>query len=246
MTDNIKKIAILFDGDNAEATLVEPVLNEVARFGRVTIKRIYADFTTPQMHNWKQQLNVHAIRPVQKFAYTKGKNSSDSALIIDAMDILHAGLVDGFCIVSSDSDYTGIANRIREQGLFIMGIGTALTPVAFVKACESFTYTEILQPGHNTRNGAAIRSLTNIVTQKPVDIEMVSRAFDMVSDVITGQALASQMGIALKKIDPTFDCRNYGYSSLRKFLDALKPHFEVLLHDDHMTISVRRGNGVMV
>src|SRR4051812_39521834 len=143
-TDN--KIAVLIDGDNAESTLVEQILNEAAKYGRVTVKRIYADFTTQQMNTWKEQLNVFAIRPIQKFAYTRGKNSTDSALIIDAMDIMHSKLVDGFCIVSSDSDYTGIAHRVREEGLFVMGIGKSHTPEAFVKACENFIYTEILAP----------------------------------------------------------------------------------------------------
>src|SRR5687767_2390441 len=189
-----KKIAVLIDGDNADAVLIEQILNEASRFGRVTIKRIYADFTTQQMNGWKDKLNVFAIRPIQKFAYTKGKNSTDSALIIDAMDIMHSKLVDGFCIVSSDSDYTGIAHRVREEGLFVMGIGKSHTPIAFVKACENFTYTEILAPKQrksvgaeekqqkestpvkraphkaarqNADGGENKKGLTNIVTKKP-------------------------------------------------------------------------------
>ena len=134
------KIAILIDGDNAESTLIEQFISEAGRFGRVTVKRIYGDWTEPQLKNWKEQLNQFAIRPMQKFAYTKAKNSTDTALIIDAMDLLHAKLVDGFCIVSSDSDYTGLAHRIREEGMFIMGIGKSHTPEAFVKACENFTF----------------------------------------------------------------------------------------------------------
>src|ERR1035437_4056412 len=144
MTNDNTKIAVLIDGDNADANLIDQILNEAGKFGKVTIKRIYADFTSQQMNAWKNQLNVYAIRPIQKFAYTKGKNSTDSALIIDAMDILYSKTVEGFCIVSSDSDYTGIAHRIREEGLFVMGIGKSHTPEAFVKACEKFTYTEIL------------------------------------------------------------------------------------------------------
>src|SRR5258708_7105079 len=140
------KMAVLIDGDNAESELIDHILNEVAKFGKVTIKRIYADWTLPQMNRWKAQLNKYAIRPIQKFSYTTGKNSTDTALIIDVMDIMHHKLADGFCIVSSDSDYTGIAHRIREEGLFVMGIGKSHTPEAFVKACESFTYTEILHP----------------------------------------------------------------------------------------------------
>src|SRR4051812_13064293 len=198
-TDN--KIAVLIDGDNAESTLVEQILNEASKYGRVTIKRIYADFTTQQMNAWKEQLNVFAIRPIQKFAYTRGKNSTDSALIIDAMDVLHAKLVDGFCIVSSDSDYTGIAHRIREEGLFVMGIGKSHTPEAFVKACENFTFTEILAPRqrknkeitatvgnsadkkqkpvkHKANPQVREEKLTNILTKMPVDLATINNAFE--------------------------------------------------------------------
>jgi hypothetical protein len=262
------KIAVLIDGDNAEAGIIDQILNEAAKFGRVTVKRIYADFTTPQMNGWKEQLNNHAIRPVQKFAYTKGKNSTDTALIIDAMDIMHSKQVDGFCIVSSDSDYTGIAHRIREEGLFVMGIGKSHTPEAFVKACENFTYTEILAPKESVQHRSSEKQnvpiarksgsrtvkqtpetnkpkpeLTNLITKKPINIRLVNNAFEMVYDDITGMALASQLGAALKKIDPTFDIRNYGHSSFRKFLEALKPHFEIVLRDDKngQTILVKRG-----
>ena len=264
------KIAVLIDGDNAEANLIDQILNEAAKFGKVTVKRIYADFTTQQMNAWKDKLNSHAIRPIQKFAYTKGKNSTDSALIIDAMDIMHSKLVDGFCIVSSDSDYTGIAHRMREEGLFVMGIGKSHTPEAFVKACENFTYTEILAPKQsktiqkqeekqneinspNKKQNQKISKqqkptapkagLTNLVTQKPINIDLVHSAFEMVYDDITGQALASQLGAALKKVDPTFDIRNYGHSSFRKFLEALKPNFEIISRDDkNGQIWVKRGH----
>src|SRR3954464_7315329 len=146
MDTRTHKIALLIDGDNASAKLLSQVLAEASKYGKVTIRRVYGDWTTPHMNNWKHSLNELAINPIQKFSYTKGKNSTDSALIIDAMDIMHDKLVDGFCIVSSDSDYTGIAHRIREEGLYVMGIGRSHTPEAFVKACENFTYTEILRP----------------------------------------------------------------------------------------------------
>ena len=120
---NTQKIAILIDGDNAESHLVAEFIAEAGRYGKVTVKRIYADWTSPSMKGWKEQLNSYAVRPMQKFAYTRGKSSTDTALIIDAMDLLHEKKVDGFCIVSSDSDYTGLAHRIREEGNFIMGIG---------------------------------------------------------------------------------------------------------------------------
>ncbi len=142
---NGKKIAILIDGDNAESALIEQYISEAGRFGKVTVKRIYADWTDNRMKGWKEQLNKFAVRPMQKFAYTTAKNSTDTALIIDAMDLLHDKLVEGICIVSSDSDYTGLAHRIREEGLIIVGIGKSKTPEAFTKACEFFTYSENLK-----------------------------------------------------------------------------------------------------
>ncbi|MES2777042.1 MAG: NYN domain-containing protein [Bacteroidota bacterium] len=268
-----KKIAVLIDGDNAEARLIEQILNESAKFGRVTIKRIYADWTMPQMNKWKEQTNRFAIRPIQKFSYTKGKNSTDTALIIDAMDIMYQESVDGFCIVSSDSDYTGIAHRIREAGLYVMGIGGSHTPEAFVKACEHFVFTEILLPEqsrpvvHKPKRAAPklpfskavpeeektlapeppaaeivnpdYAILINKVTKKPLDISLVDNAFNIAVDDITGLALASQLGNELRKIDSSFDVRNYGVNSLRKFIDALKPRYEIVF-TDKTTVSVKR------
>ncbi len=137
-------IALLIDGDNAQPKLLDNVLEEASKRGVVTIRRIYGDWTKPEMKTWKLYLNTNAIQPFQQFRYTTGKNSTDSSLIIDAMDILHSNLVDGFCIVSSDSDYTRLATRIRESGMFVMGIGEKKTPEPFVKACELFIYTENL------------------------------------------------------------------------------------------------------
>ena len=144
MTTESRAIAMLIDGDNAQASLIEHILAEAAKYGIITTRRIYGDWTSPGMSSWKGTVNSHALNPVQQFAYTTGKNSTDSALIIDAMDLLHGGTVGGFCIVSSDSDYTRLATRIREQGLFVMGIGRSQTPEAFVRACEVFVNTENL------------------------------------------------------------------------------------------------------
>ena len=136
----------MIDGDNAQAALIGQVLTETAKYGIVTTRRIYGDWTTPEMSKWKETLNAHAVQPVQQFRYTTGKNATDSTLIIEAMDLLHSGTVNGFCIVSSDSDYTRLATRIREQGLFVMGIGQATTPKSLVNACEVFVYTKNLIP----------------------------------------------------------------------------------------------------
>src|SRR5512141_243246 len=139
-----QKIAMLVDGDNAQAGLLSQMLVEAARYGQVTVRRIYGDWTTANMNSWKDVLNFHAIQPIQQFRYTIGKNATDSAMIIDAMDILHTRVVDGFCLVSSDSDYTRLATRIRESGIFVMGIGEKKTPKPFVNACDVFVYTENL------------------------------------------------------------------------------------------------------
>ena len=140
-----RKMAVLIDGDNAQPSLIDKILTECAKFGNITIRRVYGDWTTPQMKGWKEALNTHAVQPIQQFRYTVGKNATDSAMIIDAMDILHSDLVDAFCLVSSDSDYTRLATRIREEGFFVMGIGRSITPKPFVKACNIFTYTENLE-----------------------------------------------------------------------------------------------------
>jgi uncharacterized LabA/DUF88 family protein len=142
------KIAILIDGDNAQANLLPQMLVEAGKYGLVTVRRIYGDWTTSSMNSWKDVLNFHAVQPVQQFRYTVGKNATDSAMIIDAMDLLHSDVVDGFCLVSSDSDYTRLATRIRESGVFVMGIGEKKTPKPFVNACDVFVYTSNLVVEH--------------------------------------------------------------------------------------------------
>src|SRR5450759_4295027 len=144
------KIAILIDGDNAQANLLPQTLVEAGKYGLVTVRRIYGDWTTSSMNSWKDVLNFHAVQPIQQFRYTIGKNATDSAMIIDAMDLLHSGVVDGFCLVSSDSDYTRLATRIRESGVFVMGIGEKKTPKPFVNACDVFVYTSNLVTEHKS------------------------------------------------------------------------------------------------
>ena len=146
MVSESRPIAMLIDGDNAQPSLIEHVLAETTKYGVVTTRRVYGDWTTPNMSGWKDSLHSYAVQPMQQFRYTVGKNATDSALIIDAMDLLHGGTVGGFCIVSSDSDYTRLATRIREQDPFVMGVGRANTPKSFVNACEVFVYTENLFP----------------------------------------------------------------------------------------------------
>ncbi|MEO6694761.1 MAG: NYN domain-containing protein, partial [Ignavibacteria bacterium] len=167
-------IALLIDGDNAQPDLLKYILAESGRYGKVTIRRIYGDWTISNMKGWKEQINSHAIRPMQQFSYTKGKNSTDSAMIIDAMDILNKKLVNGFCLVSSDSDYAGIANRIREEGVFVMGIGRANTPEAFQKACEIFIYTENLNPELQTKTKPKPKPRTKEAPKKTETLKSAS------------------------------------------------------------------------
>src|SRR5512140_1759986 len=150
LTNGRQKIAVLIDGDNAQSSLLPQMLVEAGRHGQVTVRRIYGDWTTNSMNSWKETLNYHAFQPIQQFRYTVGKNATDSAMIIDAMDLLHTGVVDGFCLASSDSDYTRLATRIRESGVFVMGMGAKKTPKPFVNACDVFVYTENLAPEKNT------------------------------------------------------------------------------------------------
>ncbi len=227
-------IAILVDGDNAQAKLLETILEEVSKYGKVTIRRIYGDWTTPNMNSWKDILNDLSFSPIQKFNYTTGKNSTDSSLIIDAMDILHAKMVDGFCIVSSDSDYTGLAKRIREEGIFVMGIGEKKTPNAFVQSCEIFTYCETLMPKEKKQD----KNLTETENKKThtdehdddeikeltnKEIRMLDKAFDMSVDEQI-EAYISTVGSNLRKLNPSFDARDYGFRTLTELFKNLETY----------------------
>lgn len=231
MENKNNNIAILVDGDNAQPKLLELILEEVSKYGKVTIRRIYGDWTTPQMNSWKDLLNDLSFSPIQKFNYTTGKNSTDSSLIIDAMDILHDKMVDGFCIVSSDSDYTGLAKRIREEGIFVMGVGEKKTPNAFVQSCEIFTYCENLMPlkqseetTKNTEQNAkkadgVIEDDYKTLTKN--DIKLIDRAFDMSVDEEI-EAYISTVGGNLRKLKPSFDPRAYGFKNLTQMFHNLK------------------------
>lgn len=229
---NKSKIAILIDGENAQPSLIGKILTESAKYGSLTIRRIYGDWTKPQLKGWKETLHHNAIQPIQQFRYTTGKNSTDSALIIDAMDILHETNVDGFCIVSSDSDYTRLATRIRETGIFVMGIGEKKTPKAFINACNVFVYTENLSPlGKETKS-----DLKKIKTDEKKEIKKISKesesipilkeAFEMAVKE-DGWANLAEMGNHLRKLDPGFDPRTFGYISLSLLIKSLPTIFEI-------------------
>jgi uncharacterized protein (TIGR00288 family) len=218
------RIALLVDGDNAQSKMMDLVLEEASKYGKVTIRRVYGDWTTQHMNHWKSQLNEMAFNPIQKFSYTTGKNSTDSALIIDAMDILHAHTVDGFCIVSSDSDYTGLAKRIREAGIFVMGIGEQKTPAAFVKSCEIFTYVENLEPKVEVAEKKEAEKKKK--EKSSMSMKLINKAYDM-SINESNEAYISTLGINLRKLDPSFDVRTYGCKTLTQFFSKL-PGFVVV------------------
>lgn len=222
MENVINRIAILVDGDNARAKLMKPILEEVSKYGKVTIRRIYGDWTLPYMNMWKDTLNDLSFNPIQKFSYTTGKNSTDTSLIIDAMDILHNKIVDGFCIVSSDSDYTGLAKRIREEGIFVMGIGEKKTPNAFVQSCEIFTYCENIMPDIEKEKPQGRNAHTKIKKAQlpPVDLELINKAYEM-SLSEGSETHISHVGSNLRKINPSFDPRAYGFKNLTQMFENL-------------------------
>lgn len=213
-TDNL---AVLVDADNAQASVIAELLAEVAGYGTATIKRAYGDWTTTNLGGWKEVLHVHAIQPIQQFRYTTGKNATDSALIIDAMDLLHGGKVDGFCLVSSDSDFTRLATRIREAGLSVFGFGEKKTPKPFVAACDKFIYTEILRK-------PSPESLVEPPAQTPLKPVLAVAITSLAQD--DGWAALAAVGSILLKNDPSFDPRNFGFKKLGELVKA-QPYLEV-------------------
>jgi uncharacterized protein (TIGR00288 family) len=220
-----KRIAILIDGDNAQASLIEQIVVESSRYGNATIRRIYGDWTSTNMKSWKETLNSYAFQPFQQFSYSVGKNSTDSAMIIDAMDILHTNQTDGFCLVSSDSDYTRLATRLRESGKLVVGIGKNLTPRAFVSACDVFIYTENLEKRERQKRQAAARQQMSKEEQRLID--NIEDAIEMAGTDDDGWARLSEVGTALRRIDPGFDPRSYGAKQLAQLVRTKKTLFDI-------------------
>jgi uncharacterized LabA/DUF88 family protein len=227
------KIAILIDGDNAQSSLLPEMLVEAGKHGQVTVRRIYGDWTTNSMNSWKDILNYHAFQPIQQFRYTVGKNATDSAMIIDAMDILHSGVVDGFCLVSSDSDYTRLATRIRETGIFVMGIGEKKTPKAFVNACDLFVFTENLAVEKKAVRQKQAQQAKKTTGKKQEEgkeeldpMPVLSQAFEMAVGQ-DGWAPLATLGQAIYQVDPSFDPRTYGHKQLSRMIAKLKDRFEI-------------------
>lgn len=214
------KLAVLIDADNAQPGVVDGLMAEIANYGTANVKRIYGDWTAPGLKGWKEVLLEHSIQPIQQFAYTQGKNATDSAMIIDAMDLLYTGKFDGFCIVSSDSDFTKLASRIREAGLLVYGFGEKKTPAAFVSACDKFIYTEVLRAKID-ESQAITRKTTNELKQDTRLIALLRNAIEASSDE-SGWAKLSPVGSNIAKQSPDFDPRNYGYAKLSGLIVATK------------------------
>jgi uncharacterized LabA/DUF88 family protein len=204
------RLAVLIDADNAQASVAEALMQEITRYGAATIKRAYGDWTTTNLAGWKEVLHRLAVQPIQQFRYTTGKNATDSALIIDAMDVLHSGRVDGFCLVSSDSDFTRLATRIREAGLMVYGFGEQKTPGPFIAACHKFVYTEILREEAGDEQGAAVSTLPKL---KPMLLAAVDAAARE-----DGWALLAAVGSQLNRNHPSFDPRHYACSKLGELI----------------------------
>jgi hypothetical protein len=231
------RLAVLIDADNAQAAVIEGLLAEIARFGEATVRRIYGDFTASTSSSWKKVLQRYAIKPVQQFAYSTGKNATDSTLIIDAMDLLYSRKFDGFCLITSDSDFTGLAMRLREEGLMVLGFGEKKTPEAFRNACHKFVFTEVLRPGSAAepvelppkveKEGRAAPPQTPAETAAPkikFPKKFVLSALEQSVDD-TGWAHLGTFGSYLNKLQPDFDSRLFGYKKLSDLVKAKKDLF---------------------
>ncbi len=207
------RFAVLIDGDNAQASLLPQILAEVSKVGLITVKRIYGDWTTTSMNSWKASLHKHAIQPIQQFRYTVGKNSTDSAMIIDAMDLLHSNNVGGFCLVASDSDYTRLATRIREAGLFVIGVGERKTPEAFTNACNQFIYCENLTGPEEIRRKAAKKEKSDVSDP----LNLLLEGFNLAAKEEEWIHLAA-LGSVLRQLAPAFDPRTYGHQQLQSLI----------------------------
>jgi len=215
-----QKLAVLIDADNAQPSIVEGLLAEIAKYGTANVKRIYGDWTGTHLRSWKEVLLLLSIQPIQQFRYTVGKNATDAAMIIDAMDLLYTNKFDGFCIVSSDSDFTKLASRIRESGLVVYGFGEKKTPGPFVSACDKFIYTEVLTFKEDDTLSIKRKS-ANALKQDTKLVNLLRNAVEASSDD-SGWAHLAPMGSTIAKQSPEFDPRNYGYKKLGELLAATK------------------------
>ena len=219
-----QNLAVLIDGDNIPSAYVKEMMAEISKYGNPTIKRIYGDWTKPVLAKWKHLLLENAITPVQQYSYTMGKNATDSAMIIDAMDILYSHKVDGFCLVSSDSDFTRLATRLREAGLTVIGIGEKKTPNPFIVACDRFIYVEILkdqsQDVESTVKRKSTKAESSVDKITPQVVKLISSTISDVADE-DGWAFLGDVGNLLQKKQPNFDSRNYGFAKLTPLIKSI-------------------------
>ncbi|KAI4610295.1 hypothetical protein J4E80_008059 [Alternaria sp. BMP 0032] len=233
MASKDASLAVLIDGDNVSPRVIVGLMAEIANYGTASVKRIYGDWTSPSLKGWKECLLNHSITPIQQFAYTTGKNATDGAMIIDAMDLLYTGRFSSFCIVSSDSDFTRLASRIREQGVTVFGFGERKTNNAFIAACDKFTYFDVLNlPPEETAltdrpfGFASSHPVVNTIPRlgkRPLDqsaVEGLSRAVNSCRSDIDNWVHLADVGVYLSKISPDLNARNYGYERLRDFVEA--------------------------
>ncbi len=263
---NDVRLAVLIDADNVPPHNVQSMMEEIARYGTPTIKRIYGDWTRPSLTQWKSHLLDHAISPIQQFSYTSGKNSTDSALIIDAMDILYAGTVDGFCLVSSDSDFTRLATRLREAGKIVYGMGEMKTPNPFIAACDRFIFLEVLQRNQDDataeakesepRKAVSPQESSRYRQRSPkgksainkIDRKLINLISSSIKDVEddNGWAFLAEVGNMINKKQPSFDSRNYGFDKLTNLVKSIDK-FEVQMRDtgnpNVKLVYVRAKNG---
>lgn len=242
------RLAVLIDADNATATIIEALLKEVAKYGTAHVKRVYGDWTSTHLNSWKDKLNRFAIQPIQQFSYTSGKNSTDSALIIDAMDLLYANNFNGFCIVSSDSDFTRLACRIRESGLIVYGFGEKKTPEPFQKACDKFTYTENLEEAEDQGGGETVKAKrdnpnNNLKSSLELKensklVKLVKNAYEAIAEE-DGWASLGELGGQINKLSSSFDSRTYGYKKLGELVKAIDM-FEIkaIPHEKNQAVKV--------
>jgi len=224
------KLAVLIDADNATASIIEALLKEVAKYGTAHVKRVYGDWTSTHLNSWKDKLNKYAIQPIQQFSYTSGKNSTDSSLIIDAMDLLYTSNFNGFCIVSSDSDFTRLACRIRESGLIVYGFGEKKTPEPFQKACDKFTYTENIEETEDRELLEATKDKKEAQNNKLKSsaelkansklVKLVKNAYDAIAQEDEWVTLG-ELGGQINKLSSSFDSRSYGYKKLGELIKAI-------------------------
>ncbi|MGV3704469.1 MAG: NYN domain-containing protein [Arcticibacter sp.] len=228
------KLAVLIDADNVPYANVKEMFEEIAKYGTPTFKRIYADWTKPTVSGWKKVLLENAITPIQQYSYSTGKNATDSALIIDAMDILYTGKVDGFCIVSSDSDFTRLATRLREAGMTVIGIGEKKTLAPFITACDKFIYIEILKPDEpvgedqDTKKVSPKKATPTAQPLSKIDPKIIRLFSDSISDLADedGWAFLGELGNLMLKKKPDFDPRNYGFPKLLPLIKSIN-RFEI-------------------